>query len=199
MKGVRDLCTEFNVLMIADEIQTGFGRTGKMFAVEHEDVRADILVMGKSMSGGMLPVSGCLADNFIMDEIKPGDHGSTYGGNPLAMAVAKAAVSTIVEEGMVENSAKMGDLMKSGLRNLDQSMVSDVRGRGLFVGVEIKENLHVDGNDFAKILAKHGLLTKATHDSTIRLAPPLVITEEEVRQSVEIVGAGLEDLKKLNE
>ena len=199
MKGVRDLCTEFNVLMIADEIQTGFGRTGKMFAVEHEDVRADILVMGKSMSGGMLPVSGCLADNFIMDEIKPGDHGSTYGGNPLAMAVAKAAVSTIVEEGMVENSAKMGDLMKSELRNLDQSMFSDVRGRGLFVGVEIKENLHVDGNDFAKILAKHGLLTKATHDSTIRLAPPLVITEEEVRQSVEIVGAGLEDLKKLNE
>lgn len=199
MKGVRDLCTEFNVLMIADEIQTGFGRTGKMFAVEHEAVRPDILVMGKSMSGGMLPVSGCLADNFIMDEIKPGDHGSTYGGNPLAMAVAKAAVSTIVEEGMVENSAKMGDLMKSELRNLDQSMFSDVRGRGLFVGVEIKENLHVDGNDFAKILAKHGLLTKATHDSTIRLAPPLVITEEEVRQSVEIVGAGLEDLKKLNE
>lgn len=181
MKGVRDLCTEFNVLMIADEIQTGFGRTGKMFAVEHEAVRPDILVMGKSMSGGMLPVSGCLADNFIMDEIKPGDHGSTYGGNPLAMAVAKAAVSTIVEEGMVENSAKMGDLMKSELRNLDQSMFSDVRGRGLFVGVEIKENLHVDGNDFAKILAKHGLLTKATHDSTIRLAPPLVITEEEVR------------------
>ena len=92
MKGVRDLCTEFNVLLIADEIQTGFGRTGKMFAVEHEEVRPDILVMGKSMSGGMLPVSGCLADKFVMDEIKPGDHGSTYGGNPLGMAVAKAAV-----------------------------------------------------------------------------------------------------------
>ena len=170
-----------------------------MFAVEHEDVRPDILVMGKSMSGGMVPVSGCLADKFIMDEIKPGDHGSTYGGNPLGMAVAHAAVKTIVEEGMVENSARMGELLKSELLNLDQSMFREVRGRGLFVGVELKDDLHVDGNHFAKILAKHGLLTKATHDSTIRLAPPLVITEEEVRQSVEIVGAGLEDLKKLNE
>jgi len=170
-----------------------------MFAVDHENVRPDIMVMGKSMSGGMLPVSGCLSDAFIMDEIKPGDHGSTYGGNPLGMAVAKAAVSTIVEEGMVENSAVMGELLKSELRNLDQSMFCDIRGRGLFVGVEIKHDLHVDGNDFAKILAKHGLLTKATHDSTIRLAPPLVITAEEVKQSVEIVGAGLEDLKILNE
>lgn len=185
--------------MIADEIQTGFGRTGKMFAVEHENVRPDILVMGKSMSGGMLPVSGCMADNFIMDEIKPGDHGSTYGGNPLAMAVAKAAVQTIVEEGMVENSAKQGELLKSELLNLDQSLFKEVRGRGLFVGVELKSELHVDGNDFAKILYKHGLLTKATHDSTIRLAPPLVITEQEIRQSVEIVGQGLEELKKLNE
>lgn len=181
LKGVRDLCTEFNVLLIADEIQTGFGRTGKMFAVEHEEVRPDILVMGKSMSGGMLPVSGCLADKFIMDEIKPGDHGSTYGGNPLGMAVAKAAVSTIVEEGLVENSARMGELLKSELKNLDQSLFCDIRGRGLFVGVEIKADVNVDGNEFAKILAKHGLLTKATHDSTIRLAPPLVITEQEIR------------------
>ena len=170
-----------------------------MFAVEHEDVRPDILVMGKSMSGGMVPVSGCLADKFIMDEIKPGDHGSTYGGNPLGMAVAQAAVQTIVEEGMVENSARMGELLKQELGKLDQSMFSEVRGRGLFVGVELKSGLNVDGNHFAKILCKHGLLTKATHDSTIRLAPPLVITEEEVKQSVEIVGAGLEDLKILNE
>ena len=116
---MRDLCTEFNVLLIADEIQTGFGRTGKMFAMDHENVRADILVMGKSMSGGMLPVSGCMADNFIMDLIKPGDHGSTYGGNPLAMAVAKAAVSTIVEEGMIENSEKQGELLKKELLKMD--------------------------------------------------------------------------------
>ena len=199
LQAVRALCTEFNVLLIADEIQTGFGRTGKMFAMEHENVRPDILVMGKSMSGGMLPVSGCLADNFIMDEIKPGDHGSTYGGNPLGMAVAKAAVTSIVEEGMVENSAIMGELLKSELGKLDQSLFREIRGRGLFVGVELRDDLNVDGNDFAKILAKQGLLTKATHDSTIRLAPPLVITEEEIKQSVEIVGAALEDLKKLNE
>ena len=185
--------------MIADEIQTGFGRTGKMFAVEHENVRPDILVMGKSMSGGMLPVSGCLADNFIMDEIKPGDHGSTYGGNPLAMAVAHAAVSTIVEEGMVENSAKMGELLKSELKKINSPLFKDVRGRGLFVGVELDHSLAVDGNHFAKILAAEGLLSKATHDTTIRLAPPLVITEQEIMQSVEIVAAATHKLEALNE
>ena len=199
LRACRQLCDEYNVLLIADEIQTGFGRTGKMFAVDHEEVRADILVMGKSMSGGMVPVSGCLADKFIMDEIKPGDHGSTYGGNPLGMAVAKAAVQTLVEEGMIDNSEKMGELLKSELGKLDQSMFKEIRGRGLFVGVELRSDLNVDGNHFAKILCKEGLLTKATHDSTIRLAPPLVINEEEVRQAVEIVGSGLEKLRKLNE
>ena len=199
LRSVRELCTEFNVLLIADEIQTGFGRTGKMMAVDHEDVRADILVMGKSMSGGMMPVSGCLADNHIMDEIRPGDHGSTYGGNPLGMAVAKAAVKTLVDEGMVENSAKQGTLLKEELLKLDQSLIKEVRGRGLFVGVELKHDLNVDGNHLAKILCKKGLLTKATHDSTIRLAPPLVITEDEVKAAVEIVGDGLHALHQLNE
>ena len=180
--------------MIADEIQTGFGRCGKMFAVEWENVRPDILVFGKSMSGGMLPVSGCLADNFIMDQIKPGDHGSTYGGNPLAMAVAKAAVSAIVDEGMVENSQKQGALLKNELQKIKSDMFKEIRGRGLFVGVELKSSLKVDGNDFAKILMKHGLLTKATHDSTIRLAPPLVINSEEVMQSVEIIKSATADL-----
>ena len=199
LKGVRDLCTKHNVLMIADEIQTGFGRSGKMFAVDHEEVRPDILVMGKSMSGGMMPVSGCLADDFIMDEIKPGDHGSTYGGNPLAMAVAHAAVKTLVDEGMVENSAAMGALLKSELKKIDSPLFKEVRGRGLFVGVELKEDAHVDGNDYAKLCFKHGLLTKATHDSTIRLAPPLVITEDEVHQSLDIIRAATEDLHALNE
>lgn len=138
--------------MMADEIQTGFGRCGKMFAVEWEDVRPDILIMGKSMSGGMLPVSGCLADNFIMDQIKPGDHGSTYGGNPLAMAVARAAVETIVEEDMILNSRKQGALLKSELLKIETDMFKEVRGRGLFVGVELKDSLKVNGNDFAKIL-----------------------------------------------
>ena len=123
-----------------------------MFAVEHENVRPDILVMGKSMSGGMLPVSGCLADNFIMEHIHPGDHGSTYGGNPLAMATAHAAVKTIVEEGMVENSKKMGEILKSELLKINSPLIKEVRGRGLFVGVELHNDLPVNGNHFAKIL-----------------------------------------------
>jgi ornithine--oxo-acid transaminase len=199
VKAVRQLCTEHNVLLIADEIQTGFGRTGKMFAVEHEDVRPDILVMGKSMSGGMMPVSGCLADAFIMDHIQPGDHGSTYGGNPLAMAVAKSAVETIVEEGMVENSAVMGELLLSEISSIDSDLIKEVRGRGLFVGLELKPELKVDGNDLAKILCKKGLLTKSTHDYTIRLAPPLVITSDEVKEAAAIVAEGVHDLRALNE
>lgn len=151
------------------------------------------------MSGGMLPVSGCLADNFIMDEIKPGDHGSTYGGNPLAMATAHAAVSTIVEEGMVENSRVLGNMMQDELKKINSPLFKEIRGRGLFIGVEIKEEAHVDGNNFAKILWKHGLLTKATHDSTIRLSPALVINEHEVMESVEIIANATKDLEKMNE
>ena len=168
-----------------------------MFACEWEDVRPDILVMGKSMSGGMYPVSGCLADNFIMDNIGPGDHGSTYGGNPLGMAIVHAAVSTIVEEGLVENSLKMGELLKSEISKIDSPLFKEVRGRGLFVGVELHDSLPVNGSDFAKILCKEGLLTKSTHDYTIRLAPPLVITEAEIRQSVEIVAEGTHKLEQL--
>lgn len=181
--------------MVADEIQTGFGRTGKLFACDWEEVRPDILVMGKSMSGGMYPVSGCLADSHIMDGIGPGDHGSTYGGNPLGMAIAHAAVSTIVEEGLVENSAKMGELLKSELAKINSPLFKEIRGRGLFIGVELKDDLPVDGNHFAKILCKEGLLTKSTHDYTIRLAPPLVINEQEIKQSVEIVAEGAHKLE----
>lgn len=163
---VRELCTKYNVLMCADEIQTGFGRTGKMMCVDWEGVRPDILVMGKSMSGGMLPVSGCVADDFIMKHIGPGDHGSTYGGNPLAMATSLAAVKTLVEEGMIENSARLGPIFKSELEKIKSPLIKEVRGRGLFVGLEIKtgEGISVTGVHLAKILAKHGLLTKATHD-----------------------------------
>ena len=168
--------------MCADEIQTGFGRTGKMMCVDWEGVRPDILVMGKSMSGGMLPVSGCVADDFIMKNIGPGDHGSTYGGNPLAMATSMAAVKTLVEEGMIENSARLGLIFKSELEKINSPLIKEVRGRGLFVGVEVKEGkgISVTGVTLAKILAKYGILTKATHDQTVRLTPPLVITESEI-------------------
>jgi len=168
-----------------------------MFACEWEDVRPDILVMGKSMSGGMYPVSGCLADNVVMDNIGPGDHGSTYGGNPLGMAIAHAAVSTIVEEGLVENSLVMGELLKSELSKINSPLFKEIRGRGLFVGVELRSDLPVNGTDFAKILCGEGLLTKSTHDYTVRFAPPLVITEAEVKQSVEVVAAGTHKLEQL--
>lgn len=137
LKKLRKLCTQYNVLMCADEIQTGLGRTGAMFACDHEKVRPDILVMGKALSGGMLPVSGCMADDFIMKNIGPGDHGSTYGGNPLAMATSLAAVKTIVEEGMVENSKKMGALFKRELQKIKSPLIKEVRGKGLFIGIEV--------------------------------------------------------------
>ena len=201
LKRVRELCTEYNVLLCADEIQTGLGRTGDLFAVDHEKVRADILIMGKALSGGMLPVSGCMADDFIMKHIGPGDHGCTYGGNPLAMATAHAAVKTLVDEGMVENSRAMGKIFKRELEKLKSPLIKEVRGRGLFLGIEIEksDDIKVDGNHFAKMFFKNGVLTKATHDQTVRLTPPLVITEPEIMQLVDIAHDSLRDLEKLNE
>lgn len=166
--------------MIADEIQTGYGRTGKLWACDWENVRPDIIAAGKSMSGGFMPVSAAICDRFIMDLIKPGDHGSTYGGNPLAMAVAYASLTTLLEEGMIENAANLGPVLLSEVSNIKSPLIKEVRGRGLFVGLELRNDLKVDGNDLSKILMKKGLVTKATHDSTIRLAPPLVITKEEI-------------------
>jgi len=200
LQGVRDLCTKYNALMCADEVQTGFGRTGDMMAVQHEKVKPDILCMGKSMSGGMYPVSGCMVDDFICKHIGPGDHGSTYGGNPLGMATALAAVKTLVEEGMTENARKMGALFQDELRKVKSPLVKEVRGRGLFIGVEIDqgEGIKVDGNNLAKMFYKHGLLTKATHDHTVRLTPALVINESEVMNAVEIYEKALRDLEAMN-
>jgi len=198
LKAVRELCTKHNVLLCADEIQTGFGRSGKLFACEWEDVRPDMLIMGKSMSGGMLPVSGVVADNEVMDHIKPGDHGSTYGGNPLAMATAHAAIQTLIEEDMVGNSARLGPILKREVENIGSHLFKEVRGRGLFVGLELKDGFHVTGADYAKILCRMGLLTKSTHDMTIRLAPALVITEEEIMESVEILKKATSELEDLS-
>lgn len=201
LQKVRDLCTKYNVLLCADEIQTGLGRTGDMFGCDHENVRPDILVMGKALSGGMLPVSGCMADDYIMKHIGPGDHGSTYGGNPLAMATAHASVRVIVEEGMVENSKAMGKIFKSELEKMNSPLIKEVRGRGLFLGVEVKqaEGIKVNGNHFAKMFFKQGVLTKATHDSTVRLTPPLVINESEIMELVEKTHLTLAALETLNE
>ena len=151
-------------------------------AYEYEqNAKPDILVVGKALSGGVMPVSGAFCNDDIMLNIKPGEHGSTYGGNPLAMAVSRAAIQTLVEEGMPENAAKMGEIFKDELSKIKSSIISDQRGRGLFRAIDVNRDSRVNGNDLAYILMKLGLLTKATHEYSLRLAPALVIKEEEVR------------------
>jgi len=190
LAGVRALCTKYNVLMIADEVQTGLARTGKMLACDHENVKPDILVLGKALSGGVLPVSAVLSSNEVMLTIKPGEHGSTYGGNPLACAVATAALEVLRDENMAENSERLGELFRSEMRKLQSevSLVTLVRGKGLLNAVVIDD--HEDSHaawDICVDLAKKGLLAKPTHGNIIRFAPPLCITEVEIMQCVEII------------
>jgi ornithine--oxo-acid transaminase len=176
---VKKLCRQHNVLLILDEIQTGFGRCGKMMAYEwDEDAKPDIVAVGKALSGGFMPISGAFCDDHIMLNIKPGEHGSTYGGNPLAMATAKAAIKTLVEEGMPENALRMGEILGDELSQIRSPIIKDTRGRGLFRAVEVAHDAHVNGNDFAYVLMKLGLLTKATHNHSLRLAPALIINEK---------------------
>eukprot|EP00591_Stephanopyxis_turris_P012074 CAMPEP_0195524762 /NCGR_PEP_ID=MMETSP0794_2-20130614/24797_1 /TAXON_ID=515487 /ORGANISM="Stephanopyxis turris, Strain CCMP 815" /LENGTH=440 /DNA_ID=CAMNT_0040655053 /DNA_START=65 /DNA_END=1387 /DNA_ORIENTATION=+ len=198
---VREVCTERNVLMIADEVQTGIGRTGKMLAVDHEDVRPDIVILGKALSGGVLPVSAVLCDDDIMLTIEPGQHGSTFGGNPLASKVATAALEVLQEEGMTENAQRLGKLFRSELRKLQDGPGGDiitlVRGKGLLNAVIIKEGVGKgDAWDFCLTLKDHGLLAKPTHGDIIRLAPPLVITEEQLLECVGIFRDALKAFQK---
>lgn len=194
LSGVRELCTANNVLFIADEIQTGLARTGKMLACDHESVRPDILILGKALSGGTLPVSAVLADDAIMLTIKPGEHGSTYGGNPLACAVAMEALKVLTEEKMAENAEAMGRLLRSGLANLQSPHIQTIRGKGLLNAIIID---HPDAEASWQLcleLKELGLLAKPTHGDKIRLAPPLVITEAQVKESLELIGKALEKL-----
>ena len=182
-----DLCKKHNVLFVADEVQTGLGRTGKMLACDHEGVRPDILILGKAISGGMLPVSCVLADNEIMLTIKPGEHGSTYGGNPLAAKVAIAAMEVIREENLAENSEILGKIFRKRLKSIDSDLIETVRGKGLLNAVVIKS---VDGKsawDVCVALKDNGLLAKPTHEHIIRFTPPLVITEEQLDQAIQII------------
>lgn len=184
---VREICTRNNVLFIADEVQTGLGRTGKRLACDHEGVRPDILVLGKALSGGTLPVSCVLADDEIMLTIKPGQHGSTYGGNPLASRVAVEALKVLEEEGLAENAANMGAIMKQELATIDPSIAVEVRGRGLFLALVIRESLGVSARQLCLNMRDNGLLAKETHNNVIRFAPPLVITEEQLREGIDII------------
>lgn len=194
LTGIRNLCSQYNVLMVADEIQTGLARTGKMLACDHENVRPDILVLGKALSGGVLPVSAVLADDEIMMTIKPGEHGSTYGGNPLACAVAIAALQVLKEENMIENAEAMGELLRTEIRNLNSPFVELVRGKGLLNAIVIKHSNPEAAWDLCLTLKENGLLAKPTHGDKIRFAPPLLITQEQVMECVGIIGRSLQSL-----
>jgi ornithine--oxo-acid transaminase len=196
LKGVRDLCTKYNVLFIADEIQTGLARTGTLLACDHENVRPDILILGKALSGGTIPVAAVLADDIVMLQIKPGEHGSTYGGNPLACAVAMKALEVIQSENMVENSYKMGAILRAELANLNSPFIASIRGRGLLNAIVIKHENPEAAWDLCLYLKELGILAKPTHGDKIRFAPPLTITEAQIKEAVQLIGKGLEQLAK---
>ncbi|AIC29224.1 ornithine--oxo-acid transaminase [Rhizobium etli bv. mimosae str. IE4771] len=180
---IRELCTDNNVTLILDEIQTGLGRTGKLLAEEHEGIEADVTLIGKALSGGFYPVSAVLSNTEVLGVLKPGQHGSTFGGNPLACAVARTALKVLTEEGMIENAAAMGDYFLEGLKSMRSNIVRDVRGRGLMMAVELEPEAG-GARQYCHALKERGLLAKDTHDHTIRLAPPLVITREQVDWAV---------------
>ncbi|MBI4575712.1 MAG: ornithine--oxo-acid transaminase [Planctomycetes bacterium] len=179
LRGLRALCDEAGALLVADEIQTGFGRTGRLFACEHEGVRPDVLVVGKALGGGVLPVSGVLASDEVMGVFTPGDHGSTFGGNPLACAVGEAAVEALVKGRMVQNSARQGAWFLKRLAAIPSPHVKEVRGLGLFIGVEIRVSSGT-ARPYCERLMEKGLLCKETHHQVIRFAPPLIITRREL-------------------
>lgn len=179
LKRLREICDQHNILLMADEIQTGLGRTGKLFAFEHDGIRPDVVIIGKALSGGVYPLSAVLSSKAIMGLFKPGEHGSTFGGNPLACAVGRAALRVIVEERLVENSATLGEYFLEQLIEIPSPHVKEVRGKGLFIGVELKPEAG-GARRFCEALKDRGILCKETHDNVIRFAPPLVIQKTEI-------------------
>jgi ornithine--oxo-acid transaminase len=192
LKACYEICRENNVLFIADEVQSGLGRTGRMLACQYEDVRPDILILGKALSGGLLPVSAVLADDEIMLTIRPGQHGSTYGGNPLAAKVAIAALKVLKEEKLAENAERLGKILLDELKKVHHPQIKLVRGKGLFCAIVIKP-AKKDAWDLCLALKENGLLAKPTHGDIIRFAPPLIITEEQLRECIDIIRRTLED------
>ena len=199
LKGVRDLCTQHNVLFIADEVQTGIARTGKMLATDYEDARPDIVILGKAISGGVFPVSAVLADDEIMLCIKPGEHGSTFGGNPLACAVARKALEVIIEEDLAENAKVLGERFRNGMNAIidKYDLVTLVRGKGLLNAIVINDSPESSTAwDLCMSLKENGLLAKPTHGNIIRFAPPLVITEDELDACLAIIEKTIKEFKK---
>lgn len=187
IKKAYELCRKKNVLFIADEVQTGIGRTGKMLCCDHEGVRPDILILGKALSGGVMPISAVLADDDIMLCIKPGEHGSTFGGNPLAAKVAIAALEVIRDEKLPDNAARLGEIFRQELKAFRHDMVEIVRGKGLLNAIVIRPKNGKEAWDVCLALKENGLLAKPTHQHIIRFAPPLVITEEQLREALDII------------
>jgi len=187
----KQLCEEANVLFIADEIQTGLARTGKMLACDHENVRPDILILGKALSGGMMPVSAVLADDEIMLTIKPGEHGSTYGGNPLACKIAITALQVLNDEKMAENAQTMGELLRNELKKLESPFIKIIRGKGLLNAVVMDHPNKDAAWELCLQLKENGLLAKPTHGDKIRFAPPLIINREQILECVQIIGKSL--------
>ena len=190
------LCRKHNVLLIVDEIQTGLGRTGKLLACQHEGVQPDGLILGKALGGGILPVSMFLARKDVMNVFTPGDHGSTFGGNPLGAAVGLEALNILVEESLAERSAEMGAYLLEQLQRIDSPLIHEVRGRGLFIGLEI-DAAHASAREVVEALMKRGLLSKETHETVVRLAPPLVIHREELDWAVEQIRDALDETEKI--
>ncbi|MFN2234399.1 MAG: ornithine--oxo-acid transaminase [Anaerolineales bacterium] len=184
LREVRRICTEHHIVMITDEIQTGLGRTGKLLAEQHEGVEADLTLIGKALSGGFYPVSAVLSNEAVLGTFQPGDHGSTFGGNPLGIAAARMALKVLVEEGMIENSAKMGNYLMSSLGEIDSPYIKEVRGKGLMIGVELHHEAG-GARRFCEALMHKGLLCKETHKHVIRIAPPLIIQKDDIDWALE--------------
>jgi ornithine--oxo-acid transaminase len=184
LPAVRELCTKHGITLILDEIQTGLGRTGKLLAEEHEGIEADVTLVGKALSGGFYPVSAVLSNSEVLGVLQPGQHGSTFGGNPLACAIARAALKVLVEEDMIGNSERMGDRFQEGLKGIRSNIIKDVRGRGLMLAVEL-DPAAGGARKYCEALKDRGILAKDTHGDTIRIAPPLVITGDQVDWALE--------------
>ena len=186
LKAVSNVCKENNILFIADEIQTGLGRTGKLFACDHEKVKPDVVIIGKALSGGFYPVSAVLSSTSVLGLFTPGEHGSTFGGNPLGAAVARSALQVLVEENMINNSAILGKYFSDQLADIPSSKIKEVRSKGLLIGVELEREAGT-ARKYCEILQIKGILAKETHDTTIRFAPPLIIDKETIDWALEII------------
>ena len=194
LSDVRNICNKNNVLMILDEVQSGLGRTGKLFAFEHANIRPDGLILGKALGGGFMPVSVFLSSKDVLQWMNPGSHGSTFGGNPLGSAIAKRSLELLYEEGLIENSRIMGEYFKNSLLQLNSKIIKEVRGKGLWLGVEIDPKF-ISGKDLSKLLLKKGILCKETRETTIRFAPPLIIKKDEIDWAVEIIGDAFKNIE----